>query len=243
MKARVIININFLVLFIFLILSCADEDNFKTDISDLESFTLNKNSIWNGSDGSGSFADGNVIYLNNYYPDWDSYSGFIYSNIINDFMFNDSSKYSSYPSGGANESKVYAVAHQFERIVITFKDSIKGEEPQYVMLANTTYTALAIKYGYGSAKKFGGNSGDDPDWFKVSIIGYPTWGGVSGPVDFFLADFRNDDNSKDYITKSWNYVDLSSLGNVKKIEFQIFSSVVGTPLYFCLDNLKGRIQN
>jgi len=236
-------QIRFLFLSLILgLLSCDDEDNFETDIADFEDFKLTKNYYWNGSDGSGQFTYGNKVFFNTYYSDWGTYSGFAYSNIINDILYCDSAIYSSYPSGGANESKNYAVAHQFERITITFSDTIKGEEPVYVMLANTTYTALAIKYGYGYAKKFGGYSGDDPDWLKVSIYGYPTWGGVTGPVEFYLADFRSSDNSNDYIAKAWNYVNLSSLGNVKRLEFQITSSDVGTPLYFCLDNLKGRIK-
>ncbi|HAN19772.1 MAG: hypothetical protein A2X13_12375 [Bacteroidetes bacterium GWC2_33_15] len=243
MKSKILFYITLSIILLLQSLACSDEDNFKTDLSDLESFKLSKNTIWDGSDGSGSFSDGNVIYFNTYYPDWVTFSGFAYSNIVNDIFYNDSAKFSSYPSGGANESEVYAVAHQFERIIITFKDTIKGEEPRYVMLANTTYAALAMKYGYGNTKKFGGNSGDDPDWFKVSIIGYPIWGGLSGPVNVFLADFRNEDNTKDYISKSWQYVNLSSLGTVKKIEFQIYSSDIGAPLYFCLDNFKGRIND
>ena len=235
------INYTVCVIVLIIVSSCTDEDAFKTDLADFEDFKLTKNYFWDGSDGSGGFTDGNKVFLNRYYSDWATYSGFGYSNVINDFIYSDSAKYASYPSGGANESKNYAVARQFERIVVVFKDSIKGEEPQYVMLANNTYTALAIKYGFGYAIKFDGASGDDPDWLKVSIIGYPVFGGLSGPVDYFLADFRNPDNSKDYISKSWQYIDLSSLGRVKKIEFQISSSDVGTPLYFCLDNLKGRI--
>lgn len=232
----------FSLLIILSFFSCTDEDNFKTDLVDFEDINIEKESFWNGSDGTGSFKNGNKIFFNSYYSDWDTYSGFALSNIIDTFNYSDHTKYSSYPSGGANESKNYAVAHQFEKITITFKDTIKGEEPVYVMLANTTYTALAIKFGYGYTKKYGGYSSDDPDWLKISILGYPTWGGVSGPIDFYLADFRFDDNSKDYITKSWHYVDLSSLGKVKRIEFQISSSDIATPLYFCLDNLKGRIR-
>ncbi|OFX89013.1 MAG: hypothetical protein A2W99_02600 [Bacteroidetes bacterium GWF2_33_16] len=232
-----------LLLLIYFSFSCTDEDAFKTDLVDFEDITLAKESYWNGSDESGSFTNGNKIFFNAYYSDWSNYSGFALSNIIDDFNYNEHTKFSSYPSGGANESKIYAVAHQFEKIVITYKDTIKGEEPVYVMLANTTYTALAIKYGYDYAKKFGGYSGNDPDWLKVSIYGYPTWGGVTGPIEFYLADFRSDDNSKDYITKSWHYVNLSGLGKVKRLEFQITSSDIGTPLYFCLDNLKGRIPN
>ncbi|MGE0088781.1 MAG: DUF4465 domain-containing protein [Bacteroidales bacterium] len=234
------------VFFLFVIsvlFSCDDEDNFKTDMADFEDFKLVKNYYWNGVDGSGEFTYRNKIFSNTYYSDLGTFSGFAYSNLINDILFTDSSVYASYPSGGANESKNYAVAHQHGKIFVTFSDTIKGEEPVYVMLANTTYTAMAIKYGLSNVKKFGGYSGDDPDWLKVSIYGYPIWGGITGPVEFYLADYRSTDNSSDYIAKAWNYIDLSSLGNVKRLEFQITSSDASTPLYFCLDDLKGRIHN
>ena len=149
--------------------------------------------------------------------------------------------YAVYADAEKAESKNYAVVHQFERVIITFKDE-NGEEPRSVQLGNCTHTALAIKYGYGSAKKFGGRSGDDPDWLKLTITGIGLVDQVKGQIDFFLADFRFDDNSKDYVIGNWRYLDLTSLGVVKRLEFELFSSDAGTPLYFCLDNLKGRIH-
>ena len=59
---------------------------------------------------------------------------------------------------------------------------------------------------------------------------------------FFLADFRFDDDSEDYVVNKWEFVDLTDLGIVKRLEFELSSSDAGTPLYFCLDNLKGRIH-
>ena len=232
----------YLILFTLLVLgSCTDEDRFVTDISDFDSLVLSKDSYWSGSDGTGYFIDGNKVYHNTYYPDWDSWSGFCYSNVLNTYYYNSQSRYAVYADALKEKSKNYAVAHQFEKIIITFKDSIHGEEPRSVQLGNCTYTALAIKYGYGSAKKFGGRSGDDPDWFKVTITGIGLVEQITGQIDVFLADFRYDDHSKDYILGSWKYVDLTSLGVVKRLEFEISSSDAGTPLYFCLDNLKGRI--
>jgi hypothetical protein len=35
---------------------------------------------------------------------------------------------------------------------------------------NTTYAALSMLSGDSFAKKFGGASGDDPDWFKYPSI-------------------------------------------------------------------------
>lgn len=229
----------FSILVMIFIYSCKDEDTFRTDYIDFENLKLDNNSYWNGSDGTGQFIVGNKIFNNTYYPDWNSWSGFAYSNVINYLYFNEIAKYASYPSGGAFDSENYVVGHQFEKMTIDFK---KLEEPRMVVLTNSTYSALAIKYGYGYAKKFGGRDGHDPDWFKLTITGIGAADEITGTVDFYLADFRFDDDSKDYIVDKWKIVNLEGLGIVKRLEFELSSSDAGTPLYFCLDNLKGRIH-
>lgn len=223
------------------IVACTDEDTFITDISDLEDFEMDDSTYWNGSDGSGRFVDGNKVYHNTYYSDWDTWSGFAYSNLLNTYYLDSESMYAVYADGGADKSRNFAVAHQFEKIIITFNDE-NGEEPRSVQLTNTTYTALSIKFGYGSAKKFGGRGGDDPDWFKLTITGIGLVDQINGQIDFFLADYRFEDNSNDYVIYEWRKIDLSGLGVVKRLEFELSSSDAGTPLYFCLDNLKGRIH-
>jgi hypothetical protein len=95
------------------------------------------------------------------------------------------------------------------------------------------------------AKKFGGKSGNDEDWFKLTIKGIDAQGHYTSSVDFYLADFRFKDNKKDYIVDKWSWVDLSSLGNVVKLEFRLSSSDnnaqfgMNTPSYFCFDNVNG----
>ena len=230
---------SFTTLVVIFLFGCTDEDTFKTDYTDFEELELEEQTYWNGSDGVGQFTYGNKIFNNTFYPDWNTWSGFAYSNVINYLYYNEQAKYAAFPSGGANESENYVVAHQFEKIVIDFE---KGEEPRLVQLTNTTYTALAIKYGYGYAKKFGGRDGSDPDWFKLTLTGIGLVEEITGTVDFFLADFRFEDDSKDYVVNKWEFVDLTDLGIVKRLEFELSSSDAGTPLYFCLDNLKGRIH-
>ncbi|HKL09315.1 MAG TPA: DUF4465 domain-containing protein [Bacteroidales bacterium] len=231
----------FLFFVALLIVGCTDEDNFKTDVATFGNLELVESSYWNGSDFSGSFSSGNKIFHNQYYPDWNTWSGFAYSKMINYEFFNEESVYAVYHENTNNNENFYAVAHQLGQITITFKDSIHREQLRSVKLANTTYTALGILYGYDYAKKFGGKDGSDPDWFKVTIKGIGMDEQITGTVDFFLADYRFADNKDDYIVNKWEYVDLTPLGIVKRLEFEMFSSDAGTPLYFCLDNLKGRI--
>jgi hypothetical protein len=97
-----------------------------------------------------------------------------------------------------------------------------------------------MKYSDAYSKKFGGTSGNDPDWFKLSIWGYQ-YGQHTDTVDFYLADFRFANNDSDYIVKDWVWIDLTSLGNADSLEFILTSSDNGTygmntPAYFCIDN-------
>lgn len=99
-----------------------------------------------------------------------------------------------------------------------------------------------MRDGCFPANKFGGPSGDDPDWFLLTITGKDASGADTNTVEFYLADYRFEDNSEDYIVDSWEYVDLSSLGVVKSLEFSLSSSDVGdfginTPTYFAMDSL------
>lgn len=231
---------NYAIILVLLAISaCSDEDTFKTEYLDFEHFDLAKNTYWNGSDGTGSFSIQNKTFNNTYYPDWNTWSGFSYSNVVNYQFYKDSAKYASFHNGGATESENYLVAHQLEKIRIDFE---QPEEQRLVQITNCTYSALAIKYGYGNAKKFGGRDGRDPDWFKLSITGFNHENAITGTVNIFLADFRFENDADDYILNKWQYVDLTSLGTVKSLEFELSSSDASTPLYFCLDNLKGRIH-
>jgi len=110
-------------------------------------------------------------------------------------------------------------------------------------ITNTTYAALDMQNGGGFSKQFGGVSGNDADWFLLTITGKNAAGqATASPVEFYLADFRFADNTQDYIVDAWEYVDLRSLGAVSTLEFSLTSSDVGTygmntPAYFAMDNL------
>ena len=75
----------------------------------------------------------------------------------------------------------------------------------------------------------------------MTITGKDADEDVTGVIEFYLADFRFDDNSEDYIIDAWTAVDLSSLGQVKTVEFSVSSSDTGdfinTPTYFAIDNI------
>ena len=97
----------------------------------------------------------------------------------------------------------------------------------------------------------GGTSGDDEDFFMLTLTGFEDvnlGGGSTGAIDVFLADYRFSDNSKDYILDSWNQVDLTSLGSARSVEFSFTTtdnSAFGpnTPLFVAIDNLSYSINS
>ena len=96
--------------------------------------------------------------------------------------------------------------------------------------------------GSGFSKKFGGSTGNDADWFLLTITGKDAYGNITDTVDFYLADYRYENNSSDYIVDSWEYVDLGGLGAAKSLEFLLSSSDTGgygmnTPAYFAMDTV------
>ncbi|MBE9467306.1 MAG: DUF4465 domain-containing protein [Bacteroidetes bacterium] len=210
-------------------------------VSTFEELELNSTGYWNGSDDAEGFTSGNAFFTNNYNHDYFSWYGFAYSNLTDTLTAGYTNQYSAYAGEGAESSKNYCVAFTFanDTVSLTTPTTVSG-----VYFTNNTYAALSMRDGDAYTKKFGGADGNDPDWFKISIFGVDDSNNNTDTIDFYLADFRFDDNGSDYIVKDWKWADLTSLGNINKIVFFLSSTDNGdygmnTPSYFCLDNLNG----
>ena len=101
-----------------------------------------------------------------------------------------------------------------------------------------------MRDGDSFAKKFGGPTGNDPDYFRLTILGRDAANNSTGSVEFYLADYRFANNSLDYIVSQWTTVDLSSLGaTTTSLQFALDSTdndpVFGmnTPAYFAIDDV------
>lgn len=214
----------------------------------IENVTLTPNSYWNGATAnptvstSGNFTSGNVIFPNTYNGAYGGYweSGWSYSNMKDSTTAGYTNEYSARTAVGYTNSVNYAVAMGGAKL--KFNLTAQGKQMTGCYVTNGTFAALSMKNGDSFAKKFGGSTGNDPDWFKLKIQKY--LGGSLSPNDsvvFYLADYRFANNAQDYIVKTWQYVNLTSLGNVDSLVFSLTSSDNGTygmntPNFFCLDN-------
>ena len=210
-------------------------------VAKFDDLPLAPEKFWNGSDLSGSFKSSNISFYNLYNQDWQSWSGFAYSNITNITTAGYENQYSAITGKGYEGSANYAVCYPSPSAELGFNTSTKATG---FYVTNSTYAYLSMKDGDAFAKKFGGTSGNDPDYLKLMIEALDA---NSKPVDtvyFYLADFRSTDNSKDYILNKWTWVDLSELKEAKKLRFSLSSSdnsygYMNTPGYFCMDNFNG----
>ena len=215
-------------------------------IATFDDLSLGAESYWNGSDGSGGFDSGGAHFSNNYNATYMSWDGFAYSNITDTSSSGWTAQYNTITGGGEGGSVNYAIgfdplASGFGTELPTMTLNTAGiVDGLYV--TNNNYAYYSMLNGDAYAKKFGGISGDEADWFLLTITGKDASGAVVDSAGFYLADYRFADNSQDYIVNTWEYVDLTGLGVVKSLEFSLSSSDVGsygmnTPAYFALDTV------
>jgi hypothetical protein len=201
-------------------------------------------SYWNGADGSGGFASGRAFFKNTYtvYPGgfgfWD---GFACSNRTARSMEGLDGQYTAICGKGQGGSANYAIGYvgwaSPPTVILDSPSLVKG-----CYVTNACYPYYAMLKGDAFSKKFGGATGQDPDWLLLTVTGRDRQGKKTGEVVFFLADYRPEDSSRDVLVDDWAWVDLRPLGEVKALEFSLSSSDTGafgmnTPGYFALDSL------
>ena len=117
---------------------------------------------------------------------------------------------------------------------------VKISSPHYAVgcyVCNSPYSYYVMKNGNDYAAKF-----EQGSWFKLVAHGLDGNRDEIGTVEYYLADYRSENSDEWKLNDSWEWVDLSSLGQVASIYFTMESSDVNdygmlTPSYFCLDKL------
>lgn len=208
--------------------------------ADFENFNIGVDSFLNGNDGNGGFQDGNIFLSNSFNAAWQAWSGWGISSMTDTLTPGYLNEFSAITGSGYN-STTYATAYVTDGSKLELQGAAAGGLVQGFYITNTTYAYLSMRDGDGFAKKFGGLTGDDADYLLLTIKKYKDGVLASDSVDFYLADFRFSDNSQDYIVKNWQYVDLTSLGNVDSLMFSMRSTDnssfgMNTPAYFCMDD-------
>jgi hypothetical protein len=205
-----------------------------------ENFGLMPGEYLNNSQAAGGFESGNIFLPNSYSGGF--WSGWAISATTDVTTPGFQNEYSAIAGGGANGSSTYSVTYIFGQSTLRLKADAAGGTVEGMYVTNNTYAYLSMLDGDAFAKKFGGEDGNDPDFFLLTIKKYLNGQLGQDSIDFYLADYRFSDNSQDYIVKEWTYLDLSTLGPADSLWFGLTSSDVGlfgmnTPAYFCMDDV------
>lgn len=215
-------------------------------VADFESLSLPKaDTFYQNYSSSGNdvgFDHGLAHFPCVYNTAWGGFwsSGFAYSNMTDSATSGYTNQYSAKTAKGYSGSDKYIVANGTSNY-IQLINAGKGGFASGFYVTNSTYAYNSMRDGDAFAKKFGGTTGNDADWFKLVIRGYHNGTLKQDSIEVYLADFRYTDNTKDYILKTWKWVNLMPLGKVDSLRFSLSSSDVGsfgmnTPAFFCMDN-------
>jgi hypothetical protein len=216
-------------------ISASAQNEMRTNVSTFDVIPLKTNGYYNGSDLKGGFWNGHFKFRNSYDTAWKVWSGISVSNMTDTITNSFTNEYSSITGGGINGTKNYAVCFLGGTIVPEKTTKLTG-----FYVTNTTYTYKTIKEGSAFSKKFGGTSGNDKDWYRLKVLSY-SGANKSDSLLFYLADFQNDDNSKDYILNKWTWVDLGNFKASDSLVLSFESSDMGsfginTPTYVAIDD-------
>jgi len=210
----------------------------QSNVADFESLELQQDSYWNGSDNvSSGFLDNGFYFPTVWNSEWNFWSGgFAFSNMRDTVTEGFTNMYSARAGSGAESSSNYILTYGDGFFVIN-----GGKQPERFYITNNTYAYFSMLNGDGFSKKFGGMDGNDPDFFRV-IFTYYYQGSVAAEQTVYLADFRFEDNSQDYIVKDWLEVQTNLTGLVDSVTYYFESSDMGdfginTPTYFCIDQI------
>lgn len=221
-------------------------DETTVEVADFENLDLAPNSYWVGDTEDedytyGSFTSGSFEFLNFYMADYDSWAFYGYSNLTStDYAGFSIENQMKNCVGGGYKSATFAVCYcdrYWGPAKITLPDfEDQGAGVNGMWVTNTAWVVDAIKNGDGMSGPF-----EQGDWLKIVVTGIAA-DETSRQVEFYLADFRDDDPENHFYLKEWKYFDLSELGDVVELRPTMESSKVNsygptTPMYFAFDDL------
>jgi len=141
-------------------------------VAHFENFEVQTDEFLNGNDLSGGFESGHIFLPNNFNESYQSWLGWAISATTDTQTPGFNNQYSAIAGEGAEGSTAYAVNFSFGPNIIRLTEDSRGGKVNGLFLTNSTYAYLSMRDGDAFAKRFGGETGDDPDFFKVTIKKY-----------------------------------------------------------------------
>lgn len=226
------------------------------EVSDFESIKLAEGqAYWNGVDmGEGVDYDATITYKSGacMFPmstsvawGYGNVSGFVVSQATEVDPMGTNAAFSSITGKGFDGSAKYAVC-----TIDPSKEAptviVAGEYDDARTVTGCYITCTAdLPYYLQNGRGFmDRNPYAEGDWLAVVATGFDAAGNQTGTATAYLADYRDAEKADKWL-KDWTWMDLSSLGAVKKISFKLtasdnhmrsYNQQVLTTTSFCIDN-------
>lgn len=212
------------------------------DVADFEDIELSPSGIWQPQEGNNEMFSHGWAFTNYYSPYF--WGGFTASNRTDLSQTYTNAQYTAAIGCGYDGSAQYAVAYTYGAQTDVYSADGQPHAITGCYVTNNLWAYQNMLEGDNAVTPFGGYSGNDPDWFKLTATGKDANGQILSTLDFYLADYRFDNPEDDYILNTWEWFDLSPLGDVATISFDLSSSKTNssgmiTPAYFCMDDFNG----
>jgi len=233
-----------------------DDDAADPTVATFEDLTLEPESSWygpadnavEGTDDYGStvwngtFKSGAYEFVNSINPVWGSWTGCSYSNMTaTSFSDYSTDQWNSCVGHGATGSANYGVIYcgkpaGMPMEVIKVLDAPEGRVINGLNITNSAWVVECVKNGNGVAQKF-----EQGSWFKVTFTGTKA-DNTTASVDYYLADYRSENEADWTCLTDWDWLDLSSLGKVVSLSVSFDGSdkaygYMNTSTYVCIDNV------
>ena len=185
------------------------------------------------------FVSGGYQFTTLYNAAWGSWSGFAVSNETSTTYASYADQYRSCVGHGYDGSSNYAVV--FPSAMGEAVEPVAGpKQISGMYVTNSAWNVYAYTVGDGMTP----GAFSTGDWCKLTITGTHA-DETTATTEVYLADYRSENAADHYYLDQWQWVDLSSLGEVKSLIFEISSSRnndwgMTTPGYFCMDNFDGQ---
>ena len=215
---------------------------FAQDPATFEDLQLGSNGIWQAPVGENEMPSGGWLFAN--FTEYGYWGGFTASNRTDIGQTGLNAQYTAITADGHDGSAQYAVAYTYGMPTEVSAADGLTHTVTGCYVTNNLWAYQHMLEGESGVTPFGGSSGDDPDYFRLTATGLDSNGQTIGELDFYLADYRFDDPNEDYVLNTWEWFDLSPLGPVASISFSLWSTKGNyggfiTPAYFCMDDFNG----
>lgn len=196
-----------------------------------------------GQEWVGTFKSGSYEFVNSVNPVWGSWTGCSYSNkTATSFESFDKDQWNSAAGHGATGSANYGVLYGNSipnmpmEIIKVLDGGAEGRIIAGINITNSACVVECVKNGNGVAQKFAQGS-----WFKVIFTGTKADKSTAS-VDYYLADYRSENESEWTCLTDWAWIDLSSLGKVVSLSISFDGTdksygYLNTSTYVCIDNV------